>query len=342
MRMNLVQTYDLSTQIGKMGIVGIHTPSVTAVNRMYPGFFMNFKRWRPVECNITMACASMLPADPLQIGVEAGSVAPQDMFNPILYRAVTNDSFDAILSRVYNRITGNSLPNPQSSVHTVVDLENPFTGFTDADYEGMYYSLLSSDGWRKSMPQAGLAMSGLRPLVYNVVSNFGNNTGGMNSSPVSISNTNTVLTGSAGGGATLARSTTGEGFFRGETFPMPSLPTHSIYNSMPANFDPLTGGSDAVGQNLGLTQCPTTYVALLCLPPAKLNRLFYRLRVCWSIEWYDPCGVQDLSMPIAIKNLGNIELYFNTYDSASKNMENKTEVVDTNAADAEMVMESSR
>lgn len=341
MRMHFVQTYDLSTQLGKMGIVGIHTPTAQAVHRLYPGFFENFKRWRPVSCDITMACASMLPADPLQIGVEAGSIAPQDMFNPILYRAVTNDSMDAILSRVYNRITGNFLPTAQAAGSTVVDLENPFTGFDDTNYENMYYMLLSSDGWRKSMPQAGLSMTGLRPLVYNVVSNFGNNASGAptNASVGTITNQNTIVTGSSGNGATLGRASTGEAFFRGETFPMPSLPTYAITNGLLTSAMP--NGNETSGV-VPRVECPISYIALLAMPPAKLNRLFYRLRVDWLIEWYDPCTVQDNSMPLAISS-GGSQLYYNTYDTASKDMSTKTEVVDANdISQLNMVMESSR
>ncbi|ADB24814.1 ORF9 [Chimpanzee stool associated circular ssDNA virus] len=83
------ETYDLSTQTDKMGFVGIHTPEGKLVYNMWSGLFKNFRKFRYASCDVTMACASMLPADPLQIGVEAGDIAPQDMFNPILYKAVS-------------------------------------------------------------------------------------------------------------------------------------------------------------------------------------------------------------------------------------------------------------
>ena len=69
------ETYDLSTKIGKMGIVGIHTPDSDLITRHYGGFIQNMKFAKFVKCDVAMACASMLPADPLQIGMEAGSIA---------------------------------------------------------------------------------------------------------------------------------------------------------------------------------------------------------------------------------------------------------------------------
>ena len=62
------ETYDLSTKIGKMGIVGIHTPDSDLITRHYGGFVQNMKFAKFVQCDVAMACASMLPADPLRLG----------------------------------------------------------------------------------------------------------------------------------------------------------------------------------------------------------------------------------------------------------------------------------
>ena len=332
--MHFVQTYDLSTQKGRVGFVGIHTPTASAVNRLYPGFFENFKRWRPVSCDITLACASLLPADPLQVGVEAGDIAPQDMFNPILYKAVTNDSMDMVMSRVKNRVVGNVLPTGTASGVDVVDIPDPFPNFTDSQNEDIYYALLSTDGWRKAMPQAGLRMTNLVPLVYEVIGNFGN-TGGLSGNPPAISANSTAVVAQDGAGSNLANSSTGLGFWRGRTLQLPAVPTRVINSTTPATAIPGASADEGGAPTLGA--CPINYVSLLVLPPAKLNILYYRMRVDWAIEWYEPCSIVDMMMPLA---LGGAPMYYNTYDEASKNMEDFEDVIDTNSTDLKKIMES--
>ena len=173
------ETYDLSTNVNKMGIVGIHTPKGDLISRLWGGLAIQHKYVRFHSCDVMMACASLLPADPLQIGQEAGSIAPQDMFNPILYKAVSNDSMSNIQAFLSANVTDSQLGIAQGSV---VDINNSeFRNSDDAVVSqfDMYYSLLGNpDGFKKAMPQAGLEMRGLYPLVYQVVSNYGVNTAG--------------------------------------------------------------------------------------------------------------------------------------------------------------------
>ena len=193
------ETYDLSTKVGKMGIVAIHTPTGSLIDKMWPGLVLQHKKVRFVKCDVAMACASMLPADPLQIGVDAGAIAPQDMFNPILYRAVSNDAMSNIQSYIQGYGSAGSAGTNGVNQGSVVDMNDP--GFTDGsqtpnqiDAFSMYYGLLAdSDSWKKAMPQSGLTMRGLFPLVFQVVSNYGvngrpaapvnNNVGGANLDP---------------------------------------------------------------------------------------------------------------------------------------------------------------
>lgn len=333
--MHFVQTYDLATQKGRVGFIGIHTPSANAVHRLYPGFFQNFKRWRPVACDITLACASLLPADPLQVGVEAGDIAPQDMFNPILFRAVSNDSMDMVMSRVKNRVVGNVLPTSVAGLSDVVDIPDPFPSYSDDANETLYYNLLASEGWRKAMPQAGLRMTNLVPLVYEVIGNFGN-TGGIAGTSPAISASSTSVVAQDGSGSNLANSSTGLGFWRGRTLQLPSVPTRVINSTTPAGAYP-DGPADSGGTPT-LGTCPINYVALMVMPPAKLNVLYYRMRVDWSIEWYEPCSLMDMSMPGYVSTSN--PTYYNTYDEASKNMESFEDTVDTNSADLNKIMES--
>ena len=38
------ETYDLSTKVGKMGIVGIHTPTGSLIDKLWPGLVLQYKR----------------------------------------------------------------------------------------------------------------------------------------------------------------------------------------------------------------------------------------------------------------------------------------------------------
>ena len=177
-QVRISETYDLSTKVGKMGIVGIHTPTGGLIDKMWSGLVLQTDRFRFVKCDVAMACASMLPADPLQIGVEAGAIAPQDMFNPILYRAVSNDSMNNFLAFIQN-CGASSAIKPILNKGSIVEVNNANFKESDSstvvDQFEMYYGLLASDGWRKAMPQSGLTMNGLYPLVYQVVNQYGIN-----------------------------------------------------------------------------------------------------------------------------------------------------------------------
>ena len=166
------ETYDLSTKTNKMGLLGIHTPDGKLVYSMWRGFYENFRKMRFVSCDVAMACASMLPADPLQIGVEAGDIAPQDMFNPILYKACSNDSMSTLLNKIYagGDIYGDGTWLNKNSVSSENTPEFTYDDTRDIDQFAMYYGLLAdTDGWKKAMPQAGLEMRNLVPLTFSIV-----------------------------------------------------------------------------------------------------------------------------------------------------------------------------
>lgn len=139
----ITETYDMKTTVGKLGVVGIHTPKWGQMLRLYPGLMMQHKFARFKKCDIVGACASVLPADPLQVGVEAGMVAPEDMFNPILMKAVTNESFDTIVNMIYNA------PNVQA-LGSVNEVKTDGTNISPEDAMDIYYGLLEqSKKWKK-------------------------------------------------------------------------------------------------------------------------------------------------------------------------------------------------
>ena len=97
-----IETYDLNTAIGEMSMLGIHTPQAKALKNMYKGLFENYKKFRVISCDIAMVCASTQNLTPDLVGMEAGSVDPRDVLNPILFRACTGDTINALVDQIYD------------------------------------------------------------------------------------------------------------------------------------------------------------------------------------------------------------------------------------------------
>lgn len=317
MQVKVTETYDLSTQTNKMGFIGIHTPDGKLVYNLWSGLFKNFKKYQFKSCDVTMACASMLPADPLQIGVESGDIAPQDMFNPILYKAVSNDSMSSLLNRLY---AGQAAVNVQIAKNSVVAQNNETFGYdgdNDVDQFAMYYGLLSeSHGWKKAMPQAGLQMRGLRPLAFMMSTNYGQPSNGpLNSSIVSMSDDAVIdpALGQITGVYDLTAETNSNliQYIRGPTIRLPPMDTfvvpatsstgtaYTAYSNFQVNTPIVGPGQDATETGLKANDThlssntvavpnlntPDCFVAAIVLPPAKLNQLYYRMKVSWTIEF---------------------------------------------------------
>lgn len=334
MMVRVSETYDLSTVQNKMGLIGIHTPDLNLIKKLWSGLIQNHRFMRFVGCDVAMACASMLPADPLQIGVEAGDIAPQDMFNPILYKAVSNDSYNLLINRI---IASEGISNPDISVidkNSVISVNNsPFNedgSDTEVDPFSIYYALLAEpDGWRKAMPQSGLEMKGLYPIVFSLVSNMGNNAVGMFGS-----DTDTIA-GYVGGTVKTVENDFGR-TFRGPSMRMPRIPTVTIG---PAAFLP---DSDAeLPLSAYEVDPPTAYVAALVLPPAKLNRLYYRMKVTWTIEFSEPRPLTEITTWTGLATVGS-QAYGTDYVEQSSKMSVKTSSVDASGAEVKKIMEAGR
>lgn len=319
------ETYDLSTKVDKMGLIAVHTPTLGQLNRLYPGLITNHRFIRVDSCDIVCACASVMPADPLQVGTEAGEIAPQDMFNPILYKAVSNDSFNTVVNRMYGLgVTSDSLGAVQDA----------FSGNTDVDQFNLYYGLLGSqDGWRKAMPQQGFEMTGLYPIVYHLLNSFGNappTTSGLASVPYP-DNSGTAMT-----SGSLART------FRGNACRMPRMMLHTRLPDARGMSgirvtDPTTGTQ--YGQSVldGGVDIPITYVACIVTPPAKLHKLYYRMRVTWTFTFEEVIPVTEYARIDEIASRGQA-LYATDYAEQSKMMDNVESTVDTKDVDLEKIM----
>lgn len=311
----ITETYDLSTRINKMGMIGVHTPSTGTIRQLYPGLWDAHKFVRLVKCDISLACASMLPADPLQVGTQAGSIAPQDMFNPILYRAVTNESFDVIMGRLNIMASASTLP----AGHNINVSPEIFGNVTNS--AEIYYSLLSERGWRKAMPQSGLSMRGLVPLVYPILNTFGNEMGPVGGATIS-GNIPTV-----DDSGKISYSSNKNPFFRGRAQRMPRIPT-KVGLSANSEYQPVD------------SDMPNSFVACLIMPPSKLHQLYYRLRVTWTISFEKVRSINEYGTLTDIHYTA-ADVYYEYLSSSSKDeMEKDDSMVASNDMDMERIMQA--
>jgi len=313
----VTEMYDLSTQVGKVGMVAIHTPGLSAASKLWGGLFSNYRFFRVASCDVALACASTLPADPLQIGEEAGTIAPQDMMNPILYKAVSNESFNRVLNRMYAL---NGVPSMDgNTLGSISEGDVLDANATVDDNFKFYYGLLADkDGWKKALPQQGLGMKGLYPIVYSVVNTYGNMLQTKNYPGVSNLDDVPVV----GGDGTVTHDTDGAVTFRGPSMRMPRLPTKAII----PNYSQASNGT-----------IPLTYVACIVLPPAKLNKFYYRMRVTWTLEFEELRPITDYDQDTNIKGLGALS-YGSDYAIQSRTMTTTTNAVDGNGVAIEKIM----
>lgn len=269
----LMETYDLSTTVGKMGMIAIRTPSAPYIALKYPGFYRNFKFVRVVKGDVSIACASALPADPLQIGSSANQIAPQDMFNPLLYKAVSNESWNGLVNRIYGEsATSTSLSD------SVKFAEDMFPNATSENSTRAYYALLSDPSFKKAHPQAGLTMRGLRPLVWTLLHTFGFPLNGGTSPQLSPPTSDVPSVYSNG---TSVGVGTGQGsYLRGHP---QSMPRQATVMGVSESVNSTTG---AVTLNPSIALLPRCYCAVIITPPSGgAQLLYYRLVVTWTVEF---------------------------------------------------------
>lgn len=320
----MTEMYDMKTTTGKIGVIGVHTPNSNIISKRWNGLFINYKYFRVLSCNIRVACASLLPADPLQVGVEAGSVAPQDMMNPILYRAVSNESWNYMIGRLYD---GSDSTNSIKYV-----LANPASSATAGGAENAYYAMLGESGWKKALPQSGFSMRGLKPLVHTVVDTYGNidTTYGMTS--------NDLDNHPYANNAYSVAYNSGEGqVLRGRAVPYPKI----------ACTRPDTGSQTA--PTWQINDVAKTYVACIVLPPGKLTEFYFRLVIDWYIEFTGITSLIDKLNYNQLAASGSLVYATNyTFPSASKISDLVTEnetvteesTVDSIDTDLDLIMES--
>ncbi|AIY31251.1 hypothetical protein [Camel associated porprismacovirus 1] len=298
---SIVETYDLSTTENRMGLIAIKTPSMTAVNKRYPGFIRNFKFLHVNSCDVVLSCASTLPTDPLQIGTTAGKVAPQDMFNPLLYKAVSNDSWNGLLSRIYSP-TGASVSLNDDVRH----FADAFPDATSTESVRAYYAMLADPSFKKAHIQAGLSMRGLRPLVYHLLSGSGTNTELTGAGqPTAVGQAYKNYVDDSGDAYQRASNNlySGTTLFKGRPVPMPSVQT------TPAVVHPSDGTVTQIDYNVVLGGIPSTYVCAIVVPPHSLNTTYFRMTVKWSVTFHTVASEMSKALMPGMSDLGRYAYY---------------------------------
>lgn len=331
-RISVSETYDLSTKLNKMSLIGIKTPKIDILKRAYGGLLSQYRLMRYSFCDVKLACASVLPADPLQVGVESGDIAPQDMFNPILFKAVSNQGMNQFELRMHGIV--HDAIDTDRFVGQSLDKTDNVTGSAYDEFS-IYYSLLANrKGWRVAHPQRGLTMRHLKPYVYERLFNEGDAPTYEGERPTRV-----VALQSNGTIGQVDDSVIANGGFRslrGRPRPMPFVPVSTI---LPAN---ASADTSSAYDSLQFEQVPdfkdlTTYCGLILMPPAKLNRFYYRLVIRWYIDLKGLRPQNEISQFYSME--AGAPLVYGSDYTISQSKNEQMGMVDVRDAEIEKIME---
>lgn len=295
------ETYDLHTIRNKMSVIGIHTPKEQIIKDNFPGLLMQCKAYRPVKCDVRVACASMQSSDPLQVGTTEGEIAPEDLFNPILYKTITNVGMSQLEARItaLSQAGGSSLTADGQTASVESD------GFTNFEDEFLiYYGLLqNAHGWKTANPQAGLSMNDIVPLVHEMLYAYGDN---FNAQNMSYPNAD----GTAGYQVPVS--------FRGNAKPVPFM-NCTAYTSgdADAGFPSGTGGTDNPKNHEIVVPAPNIACAVIVIPPSRLHELYYRMIVEWTLEFTGIRPMSEVVDWVGLQALGS-KSYYRDYDFSAQ------------------------
>lgn len=298
------ETYDLHTVTDKMTVIAIHTPKPDIIKRNYPGLLMQCRAYRPVSADVRVACASMLPMDPQGIGTAEGDVAPEDIFNPILYKAMSNLGMSQLEARISSM--AHVPTNAEVDGDTATVDNNSVLSIVDSDFN-IYYGLLSNThDWKHANPQAGLSMTNLRPLVYEMLYNVGDmkppHAPGYYEAPDGTGLVSSVIKTSITGNAK----------------PMPFINCTAYSRTADGGIaEPGFPTSAAAASNASIE---VPWINVVCgaivVPPSRLHQLYYRMVVEWTLEFSQ---LRPLSEIVTMGGIGSIgsESHYQSYSYSS-------------------------
>lgn len=316
-----VETYDLRTVVGRMAILGIHTPTALSLKKMYRGFFEQYKKVKIHGCDIVGVCASNQSLTPAEVGITAGLTDPRDVLNPILFKACTGENLDLLLDRVYSTpASGEEF----GSIHR--------EDISDSYELNMYYQYLADDSFRKFHPQGGIRVSSLKPFVHRVATTqpFKWETGPVKTTSNVTSDGAPVIGGTNGafavnfGGSDGSPTSVASVFVSNGLEPMPWLETTYEGNTQTAMDD--TGTAQTVLATNLAASIPRIYCGVIILPPAVLQPLYFRFSIRWHVSFkdfrpaYEIGPIEETDMAVAEGGVLSTTgpLYYNLYNVASK------------------------
>lgn len=325
------ETYDIQTKVNKMTLIGIHTPKKSLIQKTYPGLAMNCKYWRIDHVDVDIAAVSTLPLSPEQVGFDTGDVAPQDMLNPILYKACSNDSWSTLEARLNGLMTQASLPSPYVAPTFSGNMaeceDDSVTTLTDE--HGVYYSLLSDhDGFRIAGVQQGLSMHGLVPLVFEALYSHGESgaTVGGDSAPGIVEGADGLVN----YGIQAYR-------MRGHARPMPRINTTYLTGVEPVK-EAAVENTNYVRNGMGdgtpanfqkeMPDVPPIMLGCVVMPPMTNTPMWFRMVVRAFIEFTDVRPITEIASFYGMSTQYAPEVYHSNYATLSRNMEQKTDMVD--------------
>lgn len=322
------ETYDLHTKQNKMTVIGIHTPLPDIIKRNYPGLLMQCKMYRPYSCDVKVACASVLPLDPLGVGTAEGDVAPEDIFNPILYKPMSNVGMSQLEARInyLSHYTNVGADVVGSSANVDVDTVTEY-----ADEFSIYYGILSTGhDWRKANPQQGLEMRNLVPIVHEIAYNLGDNGLAPASIPGYVQAPND---GNTEAGVQLPPHAVMGGSKR-----LPMINCTVWTGNTEASPGKVTGFEDDFPKNceraVSFVNC---VVGAIIVPPSRRHEMFYRMVVEWTLEFSSIRTIGEITSWGGLSAFGNAQHYQNYSFSSTKEALVGSDVPDVLENEASMV-----
>lgn len=286
-----------------MSVLGIHTPTSDIIKSNYPGLLMQCKAYRPVKCDVRVACASMMPLSPQDVGIADGDVAPEDMFNPILYKAISNKGMSQIEQYIH---AGAGMADIGPSVKADYD------GITDSDDFSIYYGLLSqTHEWLHANPQSGFSLNGVRPLVYERLYSVGDNGVAALNPDRSVSE---IVPDS----------------FVGAAKEMPFINCTAV-RVTDDQADVVDSGFTTLKNAQVDVPAPRVFCGVIIVPPSRLHQLFYRMVVEWTLEFSTIRSFGDITTYGGLGFIGN-QTHLISYSFGSKELlKESTGMVDTSS-----------
>ncbi|AMR73072.1 capsid protein [Human feces smacovirus 3] len=306
---------DVNTVKGNVTIIGIHTPTGNTPVRRLSGFFSQFRKFRYKGCSVQVVPAATLPADPLQVGFEAGenTIDMRDMLNPILFHGTHGESLQIAWNNIfYNHDRFNSTDTGSTGYIEGAGFDADdvnFANSTNSPVETQYYQAITDRTWRKFGIQSTFKLPFMSPrvwkasTVYPILPNAYQDQGAMN--------TDSFM----GGESALPQGTFFEPSLSRRVGAQPTeiLSQHWMSSGttplgwLPTVTMPVNSGSVYPAPP---TILPKIFMGILVLPPSYLQELYFRVIVT---HYYEFKGF-TASLAPASQMPSNI----GTYDNAVK------------------------